>query len=57
MDDVNTAGFLQLVLKYFSEREDQMFYKVDQTTLPSEVDTAELPRTPCIIVCGMFEYF
>ncbi|XP_077089991.1 uncharacterized protein LOC143741615 [Siphateles boraxobius] len=52
VDDVNTAGFLQLVLKYFSEREDQMFYKVDQTTLPSEVDCAELPRTPCIIVCG-----
>ncbi|XDV41382.1 hypothetical protein PO909_010261 [Leuciscus waleckii] len=22
------------------------------TTLPSEVDCAELPRTPCIIVCG-----
>ncbi|CAM4688507.1 unnamed protein product [Leuciscus chuanchicus] len=53
VDDVNIAGFLQLVLKYFSEREDQMFYKVDQTTLPSEVDCAELPRTPCIIVCEL----
>lgn len=57
VDDINAAGFLQLLLKYFSEREDQMFHKVDQTTLPSEVDCAKLPSTPCIIVCGMFEYF
>lgn len=55
VNDVNTAGFLQLVLKHFSEKEDQMFYKVDQTTLPGEVDCAELPSTPCIIVCGMFK--
>ncbi|XP_026091610.1 uncharacterized protein LOC113064859 [Carassius auratus] len=52
VDDINAAGFLQLLLKYFSEREDQMFHKVDQTTLPSEVDCAKLPSTPCIIVCG-----
>lgn len=43
--------------KYFNEEEDQMFHKVDQTTLPSEVDCAELPSMPCIVVCGMFEYF
>ncbi|XP_047459749.1 uncharacterized protein LOC125019143 isoform X2 [Mugil cephalus] len=29
-----------------------MFYRVDQTTLPSEVDCAGLPSTPCIVVCG-----
>ncbi|XP_073724502.1 uncharacterized protein [Misgurnus anguillicaudatus] len=52
VDDVSTAGFILLVLKYFSEREDQMFHKVDQTTLSSEVDCAKLPSTPCIIVCG-----
>ncbi|XP_057177138.1 uncharacterized protein LOC130546083 [Triplophysa rosa] len=52
VDDVNTAGLLELVLKYFREREDQMFHKVDQTTLPDEVDCAGLPITPCIIVCG-----
>lgn len=57
VDDVSAAGFLQLVLSYFSEREDQMFHKVDQTTLSSEVDCANLPCTPCIVVCGMFEYF
>lgn len=57
VDDVNTAGFFQLVFKYFSEREDQMFHKVDRTTLPSEVDCAKLPSIPCIIVCGMFEHF
>lgn len=50
--DVNVAVFLPLLLKYFNE-EEQMFYKVDQTTLPSEVDCAELPSTPCIVVCGM----
>ena len=51
--DVNVAAFLPLLLKYFNEEEEQMFYKVDQTTLPSEVDCAELPSTPCIVVCGM----
>nr|XP_033484748.1 uncharacterized protein LOC117258213 isoform X2 [Epinephelus lanceolatus] len=50
--DVNVAAFLPLLLKYFNEEEEQMFYKVDQTTLPSEVDCAELPSTPCIVVCG-----
>ncbi|CAK6979866.1 uncharacterized protein LOC125898016 [Scomber scombrus] len=44
--------FLLLLLKYFNEEEEQMFYKVDQTTLPSEVDCAGLPSTPCIVVCG-----
>ena len=51
--DVNVAAFLPLLLKYFNEEEEQMFYKVDQTTLPSEVDCAGLPSTPCIVVCGM----
>ncbi len=57
--DDQHCWFLQLtlVLKYFSERKDQMFHKVDRTTLPSEVDFAKLPNTPCIIVCGTFEYF
>ncbi|XP_056455373.1 uncharacterized protein LOC130389569 [Gadus chalcogrammus] len=50
--DVNVAAFLPLLLKYFDEEEEQMFYKVDQTTLPSEVDCAGLPSTPCIVVCG-----
>ncbi|XP_073327066.1 uncharacterized protein [Pagrus major] len=50
--DVNVAVFLPLLLKYFNEEEEQMFYKVDQTTLPSEVDCAGLPSTPCIVVCG-----
>ncbi|XP_060924476.1 uncharacterized protein LOC132998747 isoform X2 [Limanda limanda] len=52
VSDVNVAAFLPLLLKYFNEEEEQMFYKVDQTTLPSEVDCAELPSTPCIVVCG-----
>ena len=51
--DVNVAVFLPLLLKYFNEEEEQMLYKVDQTTLPSEVDCAGLPSTPCIVVCGM----
>ncbi|XP_053087514.1 uncharacterized protein LOC117596398 [Pangasianodon hypophthalmus] len=42
--DVNAAGFLQLLLKHFNEEEDQTFYKVDKTTLPSEVNCAELPK-------------
>nr|XP_055067938.1 uncharacterized protein LOC129449179 [Misgurnus anguillicaudatus] len=50
--DVNAAGFLQLLVRYFNEEEDQMFHKLDQTTLPSEVNCAELPSTPCIVVCG-----
>lgn len=51
--DVNVAVFLPLLLKYFNEDEEQMFYKVDKTTLPSEVDCAGLPSTPCIVMCGM----
>ncbi|XP_025764355.1 uncharacterized protein LOC112847292 isoform X2 [Oreochromis niloticus] len=50
--DINVAVFLPLLLKYFNEEEDQMFFKVDQTTLPSEVDCTELPSTPCIVLCG-----
>lgn len=55
--DVSAAGFLQLLVRYFNEEEDQMFHKLDQTILPSEVNCAELPSTPCIVVCGKFEYF
>jgi len=51
--DVNVTVFLPLLLKYFNEEEEQKFYKVDQTTLPSEVDCAGLPNTQCIIMCGM----
>lgn len=51
--DINVAVFLPLLLKYFNEEEDQMFFKVDQTTLPSEVDCTELPSTPCIVLCGI----
>ncbi|XP_028440243.1 uncharacterized protein LOC114559656 [Perca flavescens] len=50
--DVNAAGFFQLLVRYFNEEEDQMFHKLDPTTLPFEVDCAELPSTPCIVVCG-----
>ncbi|XP_048852231.1 uncharacterized protein LOC125720431 [Brienomyrus brachyistius] len=49
--DVNAAGFPQLLLKYFNEEEEQIF-QVDQTTLPAEVDYAELPSTSCIVLCG-----
>ncbi|CAM4720330.1 unnamed protein product [Leuciscus chuanchicus] len=50
--DVSAAGFLQLLVRYFNEEEDQMFHKLDQTILPSEVNCVELPSTPCIVVCG-----
>ncbi|XP_035768147.1 uncharacterized protein LOC102778642 [Neolamprologus brichardi] len=46
----NVAVFLPLLLKYFNEEEDQMFFKVDQTTLPSEVDCTKLPSTPCYML-------
>lgn len=46
---VNVVVFLPLLLKYFSEEEEQMFYKVDQTTLPSEVDCAGLPSTRVLL--------
>lgn len=49
-------GFLQLLLKYFNEEGDQMFHKIDQTTLSSEVNCTKLPSTPCIVV-GTFECF
>ncbi|KAK1168812.1 hypothetical protein AOXY_G9688 [Acipenser oxyrinchus oxyrinchus] len=30
----------------------QMFFPVDDTCLPSEVPTSDLPASPCIIFCG-----
>ncbi|XP_019909203.3 uncharacterized protein LOC105030828 isoform X2 [Esox lucius] len=44
-------GLVLLLLKYFNE-EDKFFFVVEKTCLPSEVDCAKLPCTPCVVVCG-----
>ena len=51
--EANLPASLLLLLRHFNEDEDQMFHKVDEVCLASEVDCAKLPRTPCIIACGM----
>ncbi|KAJ8361264.1 hypothetical protein SKAU_G00177890 [Synaphobranchus kaupii] len=50
--EANLPGCLLLLLNYLNEAENQMFHKVDETCLPSEVDCVKLPGTPCIVVCG-----
>lgn len=46
-------GLVLLLLAYFGEDDKQMFFQVDDTCLPSEVPTSDLPASPCIIFCGM----
>ncbi|KAI4795526.1 hypothetical protein KUCAC02_031355 [Chaenocephalus aceratus] len=39
-----------LIFPDVNEDQAKMFFKVDETCLPSEVD--DLPSSPCIVVCG-----
>lgn len=57
LPEANIPLSLLLLLRYFKDDEDCMFYKVDETCLALEVECAKLPNTPCIIVCGMNLHF
>ncbi|KAG5263565.1 hypothetical protein AALO_G00266190 [Alosa alosa] len=41
-----------LLLSYFDEKEDAMFFYVEDTCLAGEVQMDQLPLTPTIVVCG-----
>ncbi|KAM9771407.1 uncharacterized protein ACBT44_004307 isoform 1-T1 [Syngnathus typhle] len=41
-----------LLLSYFDEKEDAMFYHVEDTCLAVEVQMDQIPLTPTIVVCG-----
>ncbi|TWW53151.1 hypothetical protein D4764_0245150, partial [Takifugu flavidus] len=43
---------LLLLLSYFDEKEESMFFHVDDTCLAEEVELGQVPLTPTIIVCG-----
>ncbi|TWW67182.1 hypothetical protein D4764_02G0002230 [Takifugu flavidus] len=43
---------LLLPLSYFDEKEESMFFHVDDTCLAEEVELGQVPLTPTIIVCG-----
>lgn len=49
-DDVKEM--LLLLLSYFDEKEESMFFYVEDTCLPEEVQLEQVPLTPAIIVCG-----
>lgn len=49
-DDVKEM--LMLLLSYFDEKEESMFFHVDDTCLADEVQLEKVPLTPTIIVCG-----
>ncbi|TWW53698.1 hypothetical protein D4764_0013240 [Takifugu flavidus] len=47
---------LLLLLSYFDEKEESMFFHVDDTCLAEEVELGQVPLTPTIIVCGQSCY-
>ncbi|TWW75122.1 hypothetical protein D4764_14G0011250, partial [Takifugu flavidus] len=47
---------LLLPLSYFDEKEESMFFHVDDTCLAEEVELGQVPLTPTIIVCGQSCY-
>lgn len=54
-DDV--IEMLLLLLSYFDEKEESMFYHVEDTRLAEEVPLDQVPLTPTLIVCGKFPFF
>ncbi|CAB1439099.1 unnamed protein product, partial [Pleuronectes platessa] len=53
-DDV--IEMLLLLLSYFDEKEESMFFHVEDTCLAEEVQLEQVPLTPAIIVCGQSCY-
>ncbi|KAI3351482.1 hypothetical protein L3Q82_020330 [Scortum barcoo] len=49
-DDVKEM--ILLLLSYFDEKEESMFFYVEDTCLAEEVQLEQVPLTPTIIVCG-----
>lgn len=41
-----------LLLSYFEEKEESMFFHVEDTCLAEEVQLEQVPLTPTIVVCG-----
>nr|XP_054593170.1 uncharacterized protein LOC129160061 isoform X1 [Nothobranchius furzeri] len=53
-DDVKEL--VLLLLSYFDEKEESLFFYVDNTSLPEEVQLEQMPLTPTIVVCGQSCY-
>ncbi|KAG5278164.1 hypothetical protein AALO_G00095900 [Alosa alosa] len=53
-DDV--IEMILLLLSYFDEKEESMFFHVEDTCLVEEVQLEQVPLTPTIIVCGQSCY-
>lgn len=49
-DDVKKM--LLLLLSYFDEKEESMFFHVEDRCLAEEVQLEQVPLTPTVIVCG-----
>ncbi len=49
-DDV--IEMILLLLSYFDEKEESMFFHVEDTCLAEEVQLEQVPLTPVVIVCG-----
>ncbi|XP_055358744.1 uncharacterized protein LOC114841933 [Betta splendens] len=47
---------LLLLLSYFDEKEDGMFYYVEDTCLAEEVQMDQVHLTPMIVVCGRYSF-
>lgn len=45
---------LLLLLSYFDEKEESLFFYVDDTCLAEEVQLEQVPLTPALIVCGKY---
>eukprot|EP00064_Thunnus_orientalis_P024572 superscaffoldBa00010751_g24868 len=53
-DDVKEM--VLLLLSYFDEKEESMFFHVEDTCLAEEVQLEQVPLTPAVIVCGQSCY-
>ncbi|XP_044218597.1 uncharacterized protein LOC122989651 [Thunnus albacares] len=53
-DDVKEM--VLLLLSYFDEKEESMFFHVEDTCLAEEVQLEQVPLTPTVIVCGQSCY-
>lgn len=51
-DDVKEM--LLLLLSYFDEKEESLFFHVDDTCLAEEVQLEQVLLTPALIVCGKY---
>ncbi|XP_059363214.1 uncharacterized protein LOC132101999 isoform X2 [Carassius carassius] len=52
----HVCGAVMLLLTHFKNDQDHFLVMVEDTSVPSDVCSEQLPATPCIVVCGGYYY-